>query len=214
MNKTALEVAQSMHLPGYVQEVIGGYPYHPQTRTAAFHRFYDAPIFNGQVDETFSHMDNQRVAFRMAFILSEAIEIMEKGLGLKVEMIVSGYNEDDGVQAFHAEGSKNGPLTDAILSAMQAGGKRDVVEVVDGLGDLNVVVNGWALELGARMNDVDREICASNFTKADADGKPMVSDGTDGHPKGKVLKGPNYVEPNIRAVLGLDKPTIDPAKFV
>lgn len=199
MSKTALEVAKQLPLPGYVAEVIGGYPYHPQTRTAAFHRFYDAPIFNGQVDETFSHMDDQRVAFRMAFILSEAFEILEKGLGLKAELRLSGKPEQQHV----AIGSGNGALTDLVLAAMRDSGKRDVIEVVDGLGDLNVVVNGFALELGAPMNDVDQEVCASNFTKADENGQPIVSDGTDGHPKGKVLKGPNFVPPNIRAVLGL-----------
>lgn len=202
MSQTALEVARSLPLPGYVAEAINGHPYHPQVRTAAFHRFYDAPIHNGPIDETFSHMDDQRVAFRMAFILSEAFEIMQKGLGLSVEIVVSAA-DDDGIHAYHAAGSGNGVLTDVILNAMQHSGKRDIIEVVDGLGDLNVVVNGFGLEIGAPMDSIDLEVCASNFTKADENGQPIVSDGTDGHPKGKVLKGPNFVPPNIRAVLGL-----------
>jgi hypothetical protein len=47
------------------------------------------------------------------------------------------------------------------------------------------------------------EVCASNFTKAGADGKPIIGDGITG-PVGKVLKGPNYMEPNLVMVLGLE----------
>lgn len=52
------------------------------------------------------------------------------------------------------------------------------------------------------MDDVDREICASNFTKAGEDGQPIIGDGTNG-PLGKVLKGPNFVEPQLALTLGL-----------
>lgn len=196
---TAVEVASGMNLPQYAKDMLNAFPMHPQVRTAAFHTFYGAPLYQGKLDDTFSYMDDQRVAFRMAFILSEAFEILQKGLGVGIRIIVCGESGEE----HEAVGSLNGPLTDAILAAMQDGGKRNIIEVVDGLGDLNVVVNGFALELGAYMPNIDREICASNFTKAGKDGNPIVSDGTDGHPKGKVLKGPNYVEPNIRAVLGL-----------
>lgn len=200
--KTAAQIARGMALPAYAHDAIGEYiAHHPQTRTEAFHKFYGAPIRKGAVTPQFEYMDDQRVAFRMAFILSEAIEIMEKGLGLRVGVTVyDGTDEDD--VGITVDGSDNGPLTDAILRNLNAD-KRNVVEVVDGLGDLNVVVNGFALELGANMVRVDEEVCASNFTKAGPDGKPIVSDGTDGHPAGKVLKGPNFVEPNIAAVLGL-----------
>jgi len=201
MTKTALEVASSMTLPAYAAISLMNPDLHPQERTEMFHRFYEAPIYNGPIDKTFSHMDDQRVAFRMAFILSEAFEILEKGLGLDVQLGLNGA----GGKIYVACGSSNSSLTDAVLAAMQDGGQRDIIEVVDGLGDLNVVVNGFALELGADMLEVDLEVSASNFTKADEDGNPMVSDGTDGHPKGKVLKGPNFTEPNIRAVLGLSE---------
>ena len=207
--KTATQIARAMALPAFAHDAIAEYiAHHPQTRTEAFHKFYGAPIHKGPVTPQFEYMDDQRVAFRMAFILSEAIEIMEKGLGLRAALVVSAHPgaTQEYKSEFTAIGSANGGLTTAILAAMKEAGPqaRNVVEVVDGLGDLNVVVNGFALELGANMVRVDEEICASNFTKAGPDGKPIVSDGTDGHPKGKVLKGPNFVEPNIAAVLRLE----------
>ncbi len=145
-------------------------------------------------------MDDQRVAFRAAFILSEAMELLEKGLGLKVGLVVE-TGEDD---ADFADSSDNAALTNAILKGMQYVGKRDVIETVDALGDLNVVVNGFALELGANMLAVDQEVLASNMTKLGEDGQPIVADGSNPKfPAGKILKGPRFMEPNIAAVLGL-----------
>lgn len=199
---TALSVASRMALPDYAHDALR-YDRHPQVRTLAFHRFFGAPIreaADGGATPTFDHMDDQRVAFRAAFIMSEAIELLEKGLGLSVEIDISGG--PDG-KRFTAIGSGNGGLTDAILGAMgDAPGCRDLEQVVDALGDLNVVVNGFAIELGVNMQVVDAEILASNLTKAD-NGRPIISDGEDGHPKGKILKGPDFVEPQIMAALGL-----------
>lgn len=42
---------------------------------------------------------------------------------------------------------------------------------------------------------------ASNMTKVGDDGLPIRSDGSDGNPKGKVLKGPNYQPPNMAPVV-------------
>lgn len=73
----------------------------------------------------------------------------------------------------------------------------DVVEVADALGDLIYVICGFAIEAGISLDNVVDEIHASNLTKLGADGIPMVRD------DGKILKGPNYVKPDIAAVLGL-----------
>lgn len=42
---------------------------------------------------------------------------------------------------------------------------------------------------------------ASNMTKVGDDGLPLRSDGTDGKPKGKILKGPNYVAPDMQPIV-------------
>jgi predicted HAD superfamily Cof-like phosphohydrolase len=201
MPQTALEVAEGMELSSQAKNALK-YDKHPQDRTEAFHEIFNAPIYDGPLDEQFSHMDDQRVAFRISFIISEAFEILKKGLGIDVSLGVSSANGDP----YFAFGTGNAGLCQAILNAMQDGHTRNIVEVVDGLADLNVVVNGFALELGADMKAIDQEVLASNFTKLDDEGKPIVADESNpNYPKGKILKSKNYVEPNIRSVLGLDR---------
>lgn len=77
-----------------------------------------------------------------------------------------------------------------------AASERDVVEVADALGDILYVVCGFALEAGIDLEAVVGEIHASNMTKLAADGSVIRRE------DGKILKGPAYVKPNIRAVIG------------
>lgn len=198
--KTALHTAHEMPLPPYAHDALR-YSHHPQERTLAFHRFYGQPIREELPDRTFSHMSDERVAFRAAFILNEALELIEKGLGVKMSV-----NIDD---SFH-EGeavfmdAQSEMFCAALAQSIKKANKRDLFEVLDALGDENVVVNGFAVELGVDMRMVDQEVCASNFTKAGADGKPIIGDGTNGI-VGKVLKGPNFMEPNLAVALGLNE---------
>lgn len=205
MLKTAVATVAQMNLPEHLKDALK-LDRHPQDRTEAFHQTFDAPIHNKLPDKTFSHMDDQRVAFRAAFIISEIFELLEKGLGLDVWIDVDGGNPNEA--PYRAVGSDNAQLTTAILNAMRDRGSeaRDVVEVVDALGDLNVVVNGFALELGADMSAIDQEVLASNLTKLGEDGAPIVADGSDPkYPAGKILKGPNFMEPQIAYLLGLEE---------
>lgn len=73
---------------------------------------------------------------------------------------------------------------------------RDVVEVADALGDLIYVVCGYALEAGIDLSAVVEEIHASNMTKLDSDGSVIRRE------DGKIMKGPNYLKPDIATVLG------------
>ena len=41
----------------------------------------------------------------------------------------------------------------------------------------------------------------SNMTKLDDEGNVLRSDGTDGNPEGKILKGPNYVAPDMAPIV-------------
>ena len=58
------------------------------------------------------------------------------------------------------------------------------------------MVCGYALEAGIDLKAVVEEIHASNMTKLDADGSVLRRE------DGKILKGPNYLKPDIAAVLG------------
>ena len=105
------------------------------------------------------------------------------------------------------------------------GSHYDVVETADALGDLNVVVNGTAVEYGIPMHFIDYEVYCSNLSKLDAEGKPIVnhcrkcgpnldnvyySTCECGHagewlkpdaPIGKILKPDGFVTTNIPRVL-------------
>ena len=59
------------------------------------------------------------------------------------------------------------------------------------------VIYGMALELGIPMADVLAEVQASNLSKLGADGRPIYRE------DGKVLKGPNFFNPDIPRALGL-----------
>lgn len=87
-------------------------------------------------------------------------------------------------------------------------GARDIVEFADALADLDYVINGAALEAGIPHDAVFSSVHRSNMSKLGDDGKPVVSDGVtpaayDGEvkPKGKLLKGPNFSEPDISGLL-------------
>ena len=73
----------------------------------------------------------------------------------------------------------------------------DLVAVADALGDLAYVVYGAAVSYGINLDAVIREIHRSNMTK-------LMPDGTvTRREDGKVLKGPNFEEPQIAALLGV-----------
>lgn len=73
--------------------------------------------------------------------------------------------------------------------------KHDVVNVAQELADCVYVLYGTSLCYGIDLDAVVAEVHASNMTKLGADGKPIVNDA------GKVLKGPNYVKPDVAGIL-------------
>ena len=80
-------------------------------------------------------------------------------------------------------------LFDAIL-------RQDMVKIADALADLEYVVHGAALEWGIPLEDATREAHRSNLTKLGADGKPIYRESDN-----KILKGPNFEEPDFEGVL-------------
>lgn len=83
---------------------------------------------------------------------------------------------------------------DEFLEAVEDG---DLVNAFKELADLIYVVNGVAVEMGGNLDDVFKEVHRSNMSKLGSDGKPIYRQ------DGKVLKGPNYTEADIKSVLGL-----------
>ncbi|TDQ29182.1 nucleoside triphosphate pyrophosphohydrolase family protein [Zeaxanthinibacter enoshimensis] len=80
---------------------------------------------------------------------------------------------------------------------LEAAEKDDLVEVADALGDMLYILCGTILEHGMqhKIEEVFEEIQRSNMSKLGENGKPLYRE------DGKVLKGPSYFKPDIKAIL-------------
>jgi len=71
----------------------------------------------------------------------------------------------------------------------------DMKEIADAIGDAIYILFGRAVHMGLPINRILQEIHTSNMSKLGEDGKPIYRE------DGKVLKGPNFFEPRIQAIL-------------
>lgn len=88
---------------------------------------------------------------------------------------------------------------DELKEALAAG---DLVETLDALIDLQYVLDGAFLSFGLQSvkQAAFDEVHRSNMSKLGADGKPIR------RPEdGKVLKGPNYFQPDMKQFVNTDK---------
>ena len=72
---------------------------------------------------------------------------------------------------------------------------RDLKEIADALTDLLYVTYGAGHAYGINLDKCFAEVQRSNMSKLGQDGKPIYNE------KGKVMKGPNYFEPNLKQCL-------------
>ena len=75
--------------------------------------------------------------------------------------------------------------------------KEDLVEVADALTDLLYVVYGAGHAFGIDLDKCFAEVQRSNMSKLGEDGKPIYRD------DGKVMKGQNFSEPQLKECLNL-----------
>ena len=75
--------------------------------------------------------------------------------------------------------------------------KKDLVEIADALTDILYVTYGAGHAFGIDLDKCFTEVQRSNMSKLGEDGKPIYRD------DGKVMKGPNYSEPDLKSVLHL-----------
>ena len=68
---------------------------------------------------------------------------------------------------------------------------KSMLEIADALTDLLYVVYGAGHAFGIDLDDCFHEVHSSNMTKLGADGRPLYRE------DGKVMKGPNYREPDL-----------------
>jgi predicted HAD superfamily Cof-like phosphohydrolase len=72
---------------------------------------------------------------------------------------------------------------------------KNIVEVADALTDILYVTYGAGHAFGIDLDACFAEVQRSNMSKLGEDGKPIYRD------DGKVLKGPNYSEPDLKSTL-------------
>lgn len=80
---------------------------------------------------------------------------------------------------------------------LEAAENKDMIEIADALGDMLYILCGTILSHGMQnvIEEVFDEIQRSNMSKLGEDGQPIYRE------DGKVMKGPNYFKPNLKAIL-------------
>ena len=76
-----------------------------------------------------------------------------------------------------------------LEQAMKA---KDLKEVADALTDILYVTYGAGYAYGIDLDKCFKEVQRANMSKLGKDGKPIYNE------KGKVMKGSNYIEPNLK----------------
>tara|TARA_Y100000590_G_scaffold452108_1_gene594632 strand:+ start:245 stop:631 length:387 start_codon:yes stop_codon:yes gene_type:complete len=85
---------------------------------------------------------------------------------------------------------------DELEHAMET---KNLKEVADALTDILYVTYGAGCAYGIDLDKCFKEVQRANMSKLGEDGKPIYND------KGKVMKGPNYSEPNLNPFVELKK---------
>ncbi|TCP28415.1 phosphoribosyl-ATP pyrophosphohydrolase [Tenacibaculum skagerrakense] len=111
------------------------------------------------------------------------------GLGLNKKPTVT-IGEDRKLLRFNLMKEENEEYFEAVKN-------NDLVETADALGDMLYILCGTIIEHGMqhKIDEVFNEIQKSNMSKLGENGKPIYRE------DGKVMKGPNYFKPNIKAIL-------------
>lgn len=89
-------------------------------------------------------------------------------------------------------------IREELKELVDAINEKDIVEVADALTDILYVTYGAGHAFGIDLDACFQEVQRSNMTKLGADGKPVYRE------DGKIIKGPNYSEPDLKKVIGMD----------
>ena len=89
-------------------------------------------------------------------------------------------------------------IAEELEELWDACAKKDLVEIADALTDILYVTYGAGHAFGIDLDKCFTEVQRSNMSKLGEDGKPIYRD------DGKVMKGPNYFEPNLKKCLHLE----------
>lgn len=82
-------------------------------------------------------------------------------------------------------------LREELGELIEACESEPAVNILKELADLQYVLSGFAVTFGLPLNEAFLRVHESNMSKLGEDGKPIY------RKDGKVLKGPNYREPDL-----------------
>lgn len=161
----------------------------PNEIVREFYKAFEEPIHEGPPSVAPEIISDERLELKIALIVEEVSELLDA-------------TYSDSVGDLFRNAWKH-----AVKTGMTTNPKRDFVEMFDAAIDIDVVVNGLAIETNMPVAAGHKEVLRGNLSKLGADGKPLRSDGvtpaSDGEvkPKNKIIKGPNYVAPDLLTVL-------------
>jgi len=155
----------------------------PNETVREFYGAFGEPIHTGVPSAAPEVISDERLQLKIALIIEEVSELLD-----------ATYSEAVGQKIKDAWKA-------AIDEDLLKNPERDLVEMFDAVLDIDVVVNGLAIETNMPVVDGLAEVHRGNMSKLDENGRAIRSDGTDGYPLHKILKGPNYVAPDLKTVL-------------
>ena len=83
-------------------------------------------------------------------------------------------------------------IDEELRELEQAMKTKNLKEIADALADILYVTYGAGYAYGIDLDKCFKEVQRANMSKLGNDGKPIYNE------KGKVMKGPNYLEPNLK----------------
>ena len=86
-------------------------------------------------------------------------------------------------------------IQEELNELKQAIKDNNIIEVADALTDILYVTYGAGHSFGINLDDCFAEVQRSNMSKLDTNGKPLYNE------NGKVMKGPNYFQPDLKKYL-------------
>jgi predicted HAD superfamily Cof-like phosphohydrolase len=128
---------------------------------------------------------------------------MTKETAMSIEAQVTQFNETYEIPMAlkptlpteHQANLCNDLIVEELMELNDAFDNADIVEIADALTDIIYVAAQQAVAWGLPIDALLREVQRSNMSKLGADGLPMYRD------DGKVIKGPNFSEPQISTIL-------------
>lgn len=126
--------------------------------------------------------DEDTRLLRAKLIFEEAMETIERGLGVSVR--VQGHLTAPGIN---------------VEFLLTQGREPNMEELIDGVNDILVVSTGTALAAGIDPEKHQEAVDEANLRKFSEGG--YRSDGTDGNPEGKWIKPPGWTPPNHQELL-------------